>query len=68
MAPSFAVKLISQGGVSLGLVLLIRDAFPDLGGGVVALAMAVIIGNILGGPILLGRALVPPKAEPGGGA
>ncbi|HSG08833.1 MAG TPA: cation:proton antiporter [Longimicrobiales bacterium] len=60
--------LISQGGVSLGLVLLIRDAFPDLGGGVVALAMAVIIGNILGGPILLGRALVPPKAEPGGGA
>ena len=49
--------LISQGGVSLGLVLLIRDAFPDVGGGVVALAMAVIIGNILGGPVLLGRAL-----------
>lgn len=60
--------LISQGGVSLGLVLLIRDAFPDLGGGVVALAMAVIIGNILGGPILLGRALAPSKAEAGGSA
>jgi Kef-type K+ transport system membrane component KefB len=49
--------LISQGGVSLGLVLLIRESFPELGAGVVALAMAVIIGNILGGPILLGRAL-----------
>ena len=60
--------LISQGGVSLGLVLLIRDAFPDVGAGVVALAMAVIIGNILGGPILLGRALSPPKAETEGGA
>lgn len=49
--------LISQGGVSLGLILLIQDAFPAVGGGVVALAMAVIIGNILGGPVLLGRAL-----------
>lgn len=49
--------LISQGGVSLGLVLLIRESFPQVGAGVVALAMAVIIGNILGGPVLLGRAL-----------
>ena len=49
--------LISQGGVSLGLVLIIQEAFPDLGAGIVALAMAVILGNILGGPILLGRAL-----------
>lgn len=49
--------LISQGGVSLGLILLIGRAFPEVGPGVVALAMAVIIGNILGGPILLGRAL-----------
>lgn len=49
--------LISQGGVSLGLVLLIQERFPTLGPGVVALAMAVIVGNILGGPILLGRAL-----------
>ncbi len=56
--------LISQGGVSLGLVILIRDAFPELGGGIVALAMAVILGNILGGPILLGRALA--DAEPEG--
>lgn len=52
--------LISQGGVSLGLVLLIRDAFPIVGEGVVALAMAVILGNILGGPVLLGRALRAP--------
>ncbi|HKJ02837.1 MAG TPA: cation:proton antiporter, partial [Longimicrobiales bacterium] len=60
--------LISQGGVSLGLVLLIRDAFPGVGAGVVALAMALIIGNILGGPILLGRALASPGAEAGGKA
>ena len=51
--------LVSQGGVSLGLVLLIQEAFPLVGPGVVALAMAIIIGNILGGPVLLGRALAP---------
>ncbi|MHC4925640.1 MAG: cation:proton antiporter, partial [Planctomycetota bacterium] len=44
--------LISQGGVSLGLVLVIGEEFPEIGPGVVALAMAVIIGSILGGPIL----------------
>jgi Kef-type K+ transport system membrane component KefB len=49
--------LISQGGVSLGLVLVLETAAPALGEGVVALAMAIILGNILGGPILLGRAL-----------
>ncbi len=49
--------LISQGGVTLGLVLLIQRDFPTLGPGVVALAMSIIIGNILGGPILLKRAL-----------
>ncbi len=49
--------LVSQGGVSLGLVLLVRESFPSVGAGVVPLAMAVIIGNILGGPVLLGRAL-----------
>jgi Kef-type K+ transport system membrane component KefB len=49
--------LVSQGGVSLGLILVIANRFPDLGPSVVALAMAVILGNILGGPILLGRAL-----------
>jgi Kef-type K+ transport system membrane component KefB len=54
--------LISQGGVSLGLVLLIQERFPDLGQGVVALAMAVIVGNMLGGPILLGRALAAARA------
>jgi len=49
--------LISQGGVTLGLVILITDAFPAIGGGVVALGMTVIIANILGGPIALKRAL-----------
>jgi Kef-type K+ transport system membrane component KefB len=55
--------LISQGGVSLGLVLVIGEEFPEIGPGVVALAMAVIIGSILGGPILLGRALADPEAS-----
>jgi len=54
--------LISQGGVSLGLILMIEVKFPELGAGVVALAMAVILGNILGGPILLGRALAAADA------
>ena len=49
--------LVSQGGVSLLLVLSIPEAFPGLGGGVVSLAMAIIIVNILGGPILLKQAL-----------
>jgi Kef-type K+ transport system membrane component KefB len=49
--------LISQGGVTLGLLLLLREAFPAVGDDLVALGMAVIIGNILGGPILLKRAL-----------
>jgi Kef-type K+ transport system membrane component KefB len=49
--------LLSQGGVTLGLLLALHDSFPELGEGVVALGMAVIIGNILGGPILLKRAL-----------
>lgn len=55
--------LVSQGGVTLGLVLLIRDAFPSLGPGIVALAMSIIIGSILGGPILLKRALTRAPAE-----
>jgi len=49
--------LLSQGGVTLGLLLVLEESFPDIGEGVVALGMAVIIGNILGGPILLKRAL-----------
>lgn len=57
--------LISQGGVSLGLILLIDASFPELGPSVVALAMAIILGNILGGPILLGRALSAPVEETG---
>jgi Kef-type K+ transport system membrane component KefB len=49
--------LVSQGGVSLLLVLSIEESFPSVGDGVVALAMAIIIVNILGGPILLKQAL-----------
>ncbi len=49
--------LISQGGVTLGLLLLIEETYPAIGAGVVALGTAVIIGNILGGPILLKAAL-----------
>jgi len=49
--------LVSQGGVSLLLVLSIGEKYEAVGPGVVALAMAIIIGNILGGPILLKKAL-----------
>lgn len=49
--------LMSQGGVTLGLLLVLREAFPEIGDGIVALGMAVVIGNILGGPILLKTAL-----------
>lgn len=55
--------LISQGGVTLGLLLVLQEAFPEIGEGIVALGMAVIIGNILGGPILLKTALT--KSETG---
>jgi hypothetical protein len=57
--------LISQGGVSLGLVLLIQESLSELGAAVVSLAMAVIIGNTLGGPVLLGRALAAVGGEDG---
>ena len=43
--------------VTLGLVLLIQERFPSLGDGILALGMAVIVGNILGGPIILKQAL-----------
>ncbi|HSH76110.1 MAG TPA: cation:proton antiporter [Longimicrobiales bacterium] len=55
--------LISQGGVSLGLILLVQERFPEIGGSVLALAMGAILGNILAGPILLGRALAAPERE-----
>jgi len=54
--------LVSQGGVSLGLILVVANRFPDIGPSVVALSMALILGNILGGPILLGRALAATEA------
>jgi Kef-type K+ transport system membrane component KefB len=56
--------LISQGGVSLGLVLLVEERFEAVGSGVLALAMAVILGNILAGPILLARALSAEEPTP----
>lgn len=59
--------LISQGGVTLGLLLLMASSFPDIGPSVVTLGMAMILGNILGGPVLLGRALAASR-PPGGGA
>ncbi len=49
--------LLSQGGVTLGLLLVLAEAFPEIGEGMVALGMAIIVGNILGGPILLKTAL-----------
>jgi Kef-type K+ transport system membrane component KefB len=55
--------LISQGGVTLGLLLLIEERFPTVGSDIVTLGMAVIIGNILGGPILLKRAITAPVLE-----
>jgi hypothetical protein len=48
---------MSQGGVTLGLLLVMQEKFPAIGEGVVALGMAVIIGNILAGPVLLKTAL-----------
>jgi Kef-type K+ transport system membrane component KefB len=60
--------LVSQGGVSLLLILSIEEAFPSIGDGVVSLAMAIIIVNILGGPILLKQALGQVRsASPGQG-
>lgn len=58
--------LVSQGGVTLGLVLLMERSFPSVGAGVVALGMSVIIGNILAGPILLKAALADSGDGSGG--
>jgi Kef-type K+ transport system membrane component KefB len=54
--------LLSQGGVTLGLLLVLEESFPEIGEEVVVLGMAIIIGNILGGPILLKKALLLPSA------
>ncbi|MEN8375141.1 MAG: cation:proton antiporter [Gemmatimonadota bacterium] len=50
--------LISQAGVTLGLSLLVQDAFPDWGGTFVAVTAAVIIVHLLVGPVLLKTALL----------
>ena len=52
--------LVSQGGVTLGFLLLIQEKVPGIGATVAALGTAIIIGNILGGPVLLKRALTRP--------
>ncbi len=49
--------LISKGGVTLGLLLLIEEALPSVGGSVVALGTTVVIANILIGPVVLKWAL-----------
>lgn len=49
---------------------MIEERFPTVGSDIVTLGMAVIIGNILGGPILLKRAIAAPvlsEPEPGSG-
>lgn len=56
--------LVSQGGVSLLLIAEVGLEYPAVGPGVVALAMAIIIGNILGGPVLLKRVLTSPRRRP----
>ncbi len=50
--------LISQAGVTLGLSLLVEEAFPDWGATFVAITAAVIIVHLLVGPVLLKTALV----------
>ena len=55
--------LISQGGVTLGLILLVQERVPGISAPLLALGMGVILGNILVGPILLGRALAAPEPE-----
>jgi Kef-type K+ transport system membrane component KefB len=59
--------LMSQGGVTLGLLVVLQEAVPELGEEIVALGMAVIIGNILGGPILLKTALSGTRLRHGEG-
>jgi len=49
--------LVSQGGVTLGLLVLAQESLGDLGDGVMNLGMAVVLGSILAGPILLKVAL-----------
>ena len=44
----------------MGLLLLIEERFPTVGSDIVTLGMAVVIGNILGGPILLKWAITVP--------
>lgn len=49
--------LVSQGGVTLGLLLLAERALPDVGAEIMNLGMAVVLGSILVGPVLLKFAL-----------
>lgn len=49
--------IVSQAGVTLGLLVVLERQLGEAGSGLVALGTAVIIGNILVGPVLLKRAL-----------
>ncbi len=49
--------LISQGGVTLGLLSRLAGEFPELGVDILALGTSVILGNILAGPVILKSAL-----------
>ncbi|MDX1566877.1 MAG: cation:proton antiporter [Longimicrobiales bacterium] len=59
--------LVSQGGVTLGLLVLAQDALGDLGDGIMNLGMAVVLGGILVGPILLKVALSAGAGSGGSG-
>ncbi len=54
--------LISQGGVSLGLLLLV-EPLPGVGPPVVALGMTVVLVNILVGPVVLRSALTGERTD-----
>jgi len=53
--------LVSQGGVTLGLLLLL-EAIPVVGPPLVGFGMAVVLANVLVGPVLLKAALTRPAA------
>ena len=49
--------LVSQGGVTLGLLLLVERGLPEVGEEILNLGMSVVLGGILVGPVLLQSAL-----------
>ncbi len=66
--------LIPQAGVAIGLATIVREAYPDRGGQMQSLFLAMVAVNQLIGPVLLRRALTrsgetaassPPLGAPG---